>query len=111
MQRRTALLAAGGLVGGWGAAQVVNAPAAAAATAGTTVFDVRQYGAAGDGATDDTKAFQDALSAARAVPGGSTLLIPPGTYAVAQGLVRLRGWAGGSGVFDDAVGTIATGNV
>lgn len=42
------------------------------------VFNVRDLGARGDGATDDTAALQRAFSAAGAV--GGTVLLPPGTY-------------------------------
>ncbi|MDQ6905234.1 MAG: twin-arginine translocation signal domain-containing protein [Chloroflexota bacterium] len=45
------------------------------------VINVRQYGAAGDGATDDTAAIQAAIDAVP--PAGGTVLFPPGTYIVA----------------------------
>jgi len=46
-----------------------------------TILDVKQYGAAGDGTTDDTGAIQAAIDA---VPsGGGTIIFPPGTYIVA----------------------------
>jgi len=48
-----------------------------ASTAGQ--FDVRQFGAAGDGKTDDTAAFQKALDAA-AQAGGGTVHAPRGNY-------------------------------
>lgn len=47
------------------------------------VFDVRDYGAIGDGITDDTPAFKaawkDACSADAAVESSSTILIPSGS--------------------------------
>lgn len=44
-------------------------------------YDVRQYGATGDGRTDDTAAIQAAINA---VPvSGGTIIFPPGTYIVA----------------------------
>lgn len=49
----------------------VSAPVAA-------VVDVRDYGAVGDGSTDDTAAFAAAHTAA----AGRPLLVPPGTYLV-----------------------------
>jgi parallel beta-helix repeat protein len=48
----------------------------------TPVFDVRVYGAAGDGTTDDTSNLQAALTAAT----GATAYIPPGTYKVTNTL-------------------------
>ncbi len=46
-----------------------------------TILNVKQYGAAGDGTTDDTAAIQAAIDA---VPNsGGTVIFPPGTYIVA----------------------------
>ncbi len=45
---------------------------------GVQVVNVRQYGAVGDGVTDDTVAFSDAADAAMA--SGYPLYIPPGNY-------------------------------
>ena len=45
----------------------------------TPVFDVRYYGAYGDGSTDDTNAFNLAVAALEA-EGGGCLHIPAGTY-------------------------------
>ena len=45
----------------------------------STFFDVRQYGAAGDGTTVDTPAVNRAIEAAAAA-GGGTVLFPAGTY-------------------------------
>jgi hypothetical protein len=45
-------------------------------------FDVRAHGALGDGVTDDSRAFQAALDAARAA-GGGVVFVPAGTYVVA----------------------------
>jgi Pectate lyase superfamily protein/TAT (twin-arginine translocation) pathway signal sequence len=50
-------------------------PAAPAATA-----DVRQQGAVGDGSTDDTAAFEQALQSA------ASIVVPPGTYLLTRTL-------------------------
>ncbi|WP_040262492.1 M10 family metallopeptidase C-terminal domain-containing protein [Pseudomonas massiliensis] len=47
----------------------------------TTTFNVMDYGAKGDGATDDTRAIQLAINAA-AKAGGGEVRIPPGTFIV-----------------------------
>jgi hypothetical protein len=44
-------------------------------------FNVRHYGAVGDGVTDDTVAFQAALDVAHAA-GAATLFAPPGEYII-----------------------------
>ncbi|MER5885860.1 right-handed parallel beta-helix repeat-containing protein [Streptomyces sp. NPDC001941] len=88
MERRALMLAMGGFAGAWGAGQLAGAaPAAAAGTGGATVVDVTAHGARGDGSTDDTAAFRAALAALKAVPGGATLLVPPGTYPIGTALV------------------------
>lgn len=46
----------------------------------TGFFDVRVYGATGDGVTIDTKAINAAIDAANHA-GGGTVYFPPGTYA------------------------------
>jgi hypothetical protein len=48
------------------------------------VYDVRQYGAKGDGVADDAKAIQSAVEAARAA-GGGTVYLPAGTYRLFTG--------------------------
>lgn len=70
-----------------GATTLVRAPQAAAqsastpATAGRPVyFDVRQFGARGDGKTIDTPAVNAAIDAAANV-GGGTVYFPGGVYA------------------------------
>jgi polygalacturonase len=50
------------------------------------VFEVRAYGAAGNGTTDDTAAIQAALAAARAA-GGGTVHLPAGVYIISKWLV------------------------
>lgn len=46
-----------------------------------TLFNVEDFGAVGDGDTDDTAALQAAIDAAAAAGGGEVYL-PPGTYAL-----------------------------
>ena len=80
--RRQAARAAA-LGGMWLALRVGSA--AAPDTAGT-LLDVRQFGARGDGKSDDTKALESAIDDA-ASRGGSVFL-PPGVYL--SGELRLR---------------------
>jgi len=51
-------------------------------------INVKDYGAKGDGTTDDTTALSDALAALVAA-GGGTLYIPPGTYIGSLTLIGL----------------------
>jgi polygalacturonase len=50
------------------------------ALAGETSFNVRNFGALGDGNTIDTKAINDAIEAA-SKDGGGTVFFPAGIYA------------------------------
>ncbi|MFJ7067836.1 right-handed parallel beta-helix repeat-containing protein [Streptomyces sp. NPDC101115] len=86
MERRTVMLGMGAFVAALGGGTVLGATPAAAAGRGVVV-DVTAHGAKGDGTTDDTSAFQAALAAVKAVPGGATLLVPPGTYPIGTSLV------------------------
>lgn len=59
------------------------------------IYNVKSYGAVGNGTTDDTSAFQSALNAASSA-GGGTVYVPGGYYLIAGGLnvasnVELRG--------------------
>jgi len=61
-------------------ASIIALVAVGPATAATPeVFDVRRFGAVGDGKTDDTAAFQKALDAAGAA-GGGVVHAPRGNY-------------------------------
>jgi hypothetical protein len=59
------------------------------------VFNVKDYGAVGNGVTSDTVAFQSAIDAAHAVTGGTELFVPSGTFMVndlvTYGGVTIRG--------------------
>jgi Pectate lyase superfamily protein len=54
-------------------------PSAAPSTSSGQRFDVTAYGAQGDGQTDNTQAFAQAISAAEAA-GGGTVYVPAGQY-------------------------------
>lgn len=54
----------------------------------TPVYDIRAYGAAGDGAQLETAAIQRAIDACNAA-GGGRVVVSPGTYR--SGAIRLRG--------------------
>ncbi len=54
---------------------------------GTRVFNVRDFGAVGDGAALDTRAVQAAIDACGA-DGGGTVLVPAGTFRI--GTVELK---------------------
>ncbi|MGA3071397.1 MAG: glycosyl hydrolase family 28-related protein, partial [Terracidiphilus sp.] len=56
-----------------------GATATAAAQASQGIFDVRKYGAAGDGKTLDTGAVNRAIEAAAAA-GGGVVVFPAGSY-------------------------------
>jgi polygalacturonase len=75
------------IAGGGLAASLMIAPGIAAdgsqrlgAQSSGGIFDVRHYGAVGDGTTIDTPAINKAIDAAAAA-GGGTVLFPAGTYA------------------------------
>lgn len=67
-----------------GAALPNRAPENASSTSATTPFNVRRFGAKGDGQTKDTAAIQSAINAAGTT--GGTVYFPPGRYL--SGTVR-----------------------
>lgn len=69
---------------------------------GDLAISARDYGATGDGSTDDTAALQNAVNAAATL--GAALFLPPGTYMVAPDAtykVCLRLPAGLTGLYGD----------
>lgn len=66
---------------------------------GSEVYNVRAYGAVGDGSTDDSTAIQDAIDAA-VTAGGGTVFFPRGNYKITTEInlyshVSLKGSATG----------------
>ncbi len=51
----------------------------------STVFNIRDYGATGDGVTDDTRAVLQAIS--KCMVNGGVLYIPSGTYVIRSSLI------------------------
>jgi hypothetical protein len=102
---RRAMLTRGGAIAAGAGAAVVGTAAVSAAAAGwgsdpgglsaETVFNVRQFGATGDGKADDTDPLQAAISAARA--HGGVVFFPPGTYLTRRLTVYSRVHLRGSG--------------
>lgn len=80
MDRRSFLTAGSGLaVAGAAAVTLASKPAQAAARIAPTVFD---FGAVGDGNTDDSAAFIKALQ--WSATNGGLVTVPPNTYAIAK---------------------------
>jgi polygalacturonase len=78
----------GASIFGAGTVTAQSSPATAnALTSGAGVFNVRDFGAKGDGTTLDTIAVQSAIDAAHKDQGG-TVLIPAGTFVV--GTIELK---------------------
>lgn len=65
-----------------------DSAAATNSNIGGATADVRDFGAVGDGVTDDAQAFQSAMDSLGVTDGG-TLTIPAGTYLI-NDIVRLR---------------------
>lgn len=78
MSTRRDVLTRGALVGGALLPLAASARAEAPAQGGGP-YDVRAFGATGDGRTDDTEALQAAVRACHAA-GGGTVRVPAGTY-------------------------------
>ncbi len=61
------------------------------------LFNVKSYGAIGDGKADDRKALQQAINAAYGTPKGGNLFFPPGLYRI-SGPIEVPEWGMGSAV-------------
>ncbi|HVT98634.1 MAG TPA: glycosyl hydrolase family 28-related protein, partial [Acidobacteriaceae bacterium] len=100
LTRRQTLPALAGLVGAgiMGSGRAPGEEVPAAVDAGARVYNVRSYGARGDGRTLDTIAVQRAIDAC-ASDGGGIVLIPAGTFLLGSVEVKsnviLRIAAGG----------------
>lgn len=58
-------------------------------TSGVSIFNVRYYGAVGDGSTNDTAAFAAATTALNAAPRGGVIYLPTGVYNVDNGSMNI----------------------
>ncbi len=83
---------AGGLAAGGSNSSLIFSPSGkglsivnSLADKGGQWFNVKAYGATGNGTTDDSAAIMSAEAAAKAA-GGGTIFFPPGTYAVGSTL-------------------------
>lgn len=88
LNSRRALLTAG--TAGIAGALMPGARAATAKECSCTlagVFSIRDFGASGDGRTDDTAAFQAAIAAARAAPNG-VVYVPPAKASAAYVITK-----------------------
>ncbi len=74
------------------------------------VFNVKGFGATGDGTTDDTAAFQAALDSAFDSQG-SIVYLPPGHYSITQ--IRMKPGVSliGAGIAPETLGVNAQGSV
>jgi hypothetical protein len=73
---------------------------------GLPFYNATDYGATGDGATDDTDAIKDAITAA--ATGGGTVMFAAGTYKVSEVIVVPTGvnlWGAGKDCADPPLGT------
>ncbi len=59
-------------------------------SAHAATFNVKQCGAVGDGVHDDTAAVQSAVDQASKAGSGNTVMLPAGTYLLADGPIRIH---------------------
>lgn len=72
----------------------------------TSALDVKDFGAVGDGVTDDTDAIQAAINQLATSAAHNTLHFPPGTYALKK---RVRDSNTGSGIWRQLI--LSSGNL
>ncbi len=83
MDRRAFLSSVTGAAVGAGAALILPPTRTATSPDGTLeVFNVKDYGAVGNGTTNDASAVQATINAAVAAPYGGTIYFPPGNYLI-----------------------------
>lgn len=70
---------------------------------GELLINVKDYGAKGDGTTDDTIAVQNAINDANAAAGGGVVFLPRGTYSVSTLTARAYVTVGGAGRYRTAI--------
>jgi hypothetical protein len=64
------------------------------------IYNIKDYGAIGDGITDDTTAINNVIATLNATTRGGTIIVPPGTYKVTAALtpftkpIHIRGSGG-----------------
>ncbi len=105
--RRRAIASMGALIAGTGVVGVgAGAYGKGLASPTERDYNVRDFGAAGDGTTDDTASLQNALDAARAT--GGIVFLPPGVYLtrrlILYSRIHLRGSGGDATVLRLAPG-------
>lgn len=115
--RRRLLTGAAGAATAVTAANLSRVNSASAAPAASDVglasyYDVKGYGARGDGVTDDTAAIQAAVDDARS-NGGGVVYLPTGSYPVSRSINITSGSIGvrGVGMSSEIIGTAPTGNI
>ena len=54
------------------------------------MYNVKDYGAKGDGVTDDTESFKTTISAAR---GNGVVIVPSGSYIINNVDILSRTWS------------------
>jgi hypothetical protein len=66
---------------------ILNPPPGSAIKSATSVYNIKDYGAAGDGTIDDTAAINTAIGLANTA--GGTVFVPGGTYIITAALTSL----------------------